>query len=537
MKTDSKRIQMPSRKSEALEFMKGMQTSFESIAQMVTSRAREIPDRPCVLFYDQTITYRQLNERANRAANFLKAQGVKKGDIVSLMIMNAPEVYDCMLGIQKLGAIAGLINFALKGPEIAYVLDDAKPSIVFVGSDFMSEFARGYAAASNKPVVVEVETKAEHQENLATWTLAGIHATYPSDEALVPQKPEDPFLLVYSSGTTGKPKGILLSNKGQLSVCRSMSLLGLVEGGDIMLILLPMFHINPICVWSFPMMYAGQTLCIRTAFSPDDFWTAITENSVTILMGVPAMYNYVYYAIDPGTVDRQALKLRWAFCGAAPLSVELIKGFKDKFDVDIVEGYGLSEGTGLTSANPPLAKRKAGSIGLPVSGQAVEIMDDHLNILPIGERGEICVRGDANMVGYLNRPDATREALQDGWLRTGDIGRMDEEGYLYIVDRKKDMINRGGENIYPREIEVVLEEVPEITAVAVIGVPDEALGERVKAVIETQKPGILTADDVKAYLSDKLAQYKIPEIFDFMDQIPRNPTGKILKKDLRPQGS
>ncbi len=533
MSAPGKRKKIPIMPIEKLEFLKEKQTDFKSVAEMIVVRAQEIPDHPHVLYYDRVITYSQTNDKANRVANFLKKQGIQKGDIVSLLIMNSPEIYDCMFGVQKIGAVAGSINFALKGPEIAYVLDDSKPKVVFVGSEFMDEFAKGYHAASHHPMVVEIKTETQHQQTLAETTLDEIMQVYPTDEALVSQQPDDPFLLLYSSGTTGRPKGILLSNQGQLSICRDMTQFGLVQGNDIMLILLPMFHINPISVWTYPMTFCGQTLCIRKAFSPKDFWPAIIENGVTILMGVPAMYNYVYYSIDPLSIDRSRLKLNWAFCGSAPLSVDLIHGFKEKFGVDIIEGYGLTEGTGVSTANPPLGKRKIGSVGLPLWEQQAEIMDDRLNPMPIGERGEICIKGDANMLSYLNKPEATSETLQDGWLRTGDIGYMDDEGYFFIVDRKKDMINRGGENIYPSEIEAVLVSHPDIVAVAVIGVPDEALGERVKAVLEISSPGILTEDDVKAYLSDKLANYKIPEFVEFMEQIPRNPTGKILKKDLR----
>jgi len=533
MAASNNRISLPIVPLNELPFLKGIQQEFNSVAEMIVSRAGEMPDRCCVMYYDQRITYAQINEKANRVAHYLKAKGVEKGDTVSLMILNSPEIYDCMFGVQKLGAVASSINFALKGPEIAYVLDDSRPRIVFVGSEFMAEFARGYELASHKPIVVEVKTSIDHSEKLAETTLSNILDTYPSDETLVPQQPDDPFLLLYSSGTTGRPKGILLSNKGQLSICRDMTRLGLVSGEDIMLILLPMFHINPICVWTFPMIFCGQTLCIRSAFSPQDFWPAIIDNGVTILQGVPAMYNYVYYTIDPSTIDMSSLKLSWAFCGAAPLSVDLISGFKERFNVDILEGYGLSEGNGVSSANPALGKRKVGSIGLPLPEQEIEIKDRSLNNLPTGERGEICIRGDSNMIAYLNQPEATVETLQDGWLRTGDVGYMDEEGYIYIVDRIKDMINRGGENIYPREIEVVLEAHPDITAVAVIGVPDEALGERVKAVIELDQSDSLSEEDIKTFLQDKLAKYKIPEFIVFMEEIPRNPTGKILKKELR----
>jgi long-chain acyl-CoA synthetase len=277
----------------------------------------------------------------------------------------------------------------------------------------------------------------------------------------------------------------------------------------------------------------GQTICIRNAFSPDDFWPAIIENKITIFMGVPAMYNYVYYSIDASTIDISKLKLKFAFSGAAPLSVELIKGFKEKFNIEIIEGYGLTEAVGVSTVNPPNGKRKAGSCGLALPGQEIEIMDYDNKSVPAGEKGEVCIKGTHNMIGYLNNPKATEGTIIDGWLHTGDIGYMDEEGFLFVVDRKKDMINRGGENIYPREIEMVIEAHPDVMAVAVIGIPDDALGERVKAVIEPLKPDILTPKIVKEYLKDKLAKYKIPEFIEITDNIPRNPTGKILKYKLR----
>ena len=519
---------------EDYDFLNSLQTEFTSVAEMIVTRAREISDRIHVRFNDESRTYAETNSKANQTANFLKKTGAGQGDVISLMIMNSPEIYDVMFGAQKLGCVAGLINFALKGPEIEHVLNDSKPKIVFVGSEFTDEFSKGFEASLHKPMVVEVVTGTEPAINFAHTTLGAIQKSYPDTEALIPQELDDPFLLIYSSGTTGLPKGILLSNRAQLSVCRDLTRLGLVTGNDIMLILLPMFHSNPICVWTFPITFCGQALCIRKAFSPEDFWPAITEYGITILMGVPAMYNYVYHSIDPDSVMREKLKLKWAFCGAAPITVELIRGFKERFDVDIIEGYGLTEGCGVSAANPPLGNRKAGSIGLALPEQEIRIMNDQLEELPLGQRGEICIKGNANMNAYLNNAEATGDTLENGWMRTGDIGYQDKDGYFYVVDRKKDMINRGGENIYPREIEIVLEELPEVMAVAVVGVPDDALGERVKAVLEVSKQNsLLTPDAVKKYLSNKLADYKIPEIIEFMEQIPRNPTGKILKTKLR----
>ncbi|HOJ52203.1 MAG TPA: AMP-binding protein [Syntrophales bacterium] len=420
----------------------------------------------------------------------------------------------------------------LKGPEIAYVLDDSKPKVVFVGSDYMTEFARGLGLARHKPFVVEVETEVLHEEKVAAMTLNDILENYPTQECLVEQDPDDPFMLLYSSGTTGLPKGILLSNRNQMAICRGKAMFGLAEPGDVILIILPMFHVNPLCVWTYPTIYLGLTVCIRKAFSPKEFWSVLTRYGVTTLQGVPAMYAYVYNIADPATIEFDKLKLRLAYTGAAPMPVELIRGFKTKYGVEVIDGYGLTEATGV-STSCSLVPENIGSIGVAFPGLEVEIMDKDNRLLPYGEKGEICVKGEAVMLGYLNNPEATAEAIKDGWLHTGDMGWMDERGYVYISGRKKEMINRGGENIYPREIEIPLEKHPAIEEVAVIGAPDPALGERVRAVIRRREGFELTAEEVKAYLADKIAKYKIPEYIDFVQDFPRNPTGKILKEELK----
>jgi len=518
---------------EQLSVLKGKKIEFESLAEMLVSRAAEIPDKPYVLFYDQIITYRQVNERANRVANFLKSKGIGKGDIVSFLVLNSPENFYIMFGIQKIGAIAGAVNFMLQGPEIAYLLDDSKPRIVFVGSEFMKPFAAGYGQASHKPAVVEVVTGTEHTFKPIETTLADILQHFPDDETLVPQRPDDPFLLLYSSGTTGRPKGILLKNKGELSLCKAIASTNAAREGDVFLMVLPFFHVNPICVWTYPLLYGGLTICLRKTPSPNDFWEPILDYGVTIVMGVPALYAFVLFCVDPATIDRSRLKLRYAFSGAAPMPVDLINTFKEKFNVEIIEGYGLSEACGMSTINPPLGKRKPGSIGVAMPGSEVKILDDYNREMPIGEKGEICVRGDQVMICYFNQPEATRDSIKDGWLRTGDMGYMDEEGFIFIVDRKKDMINRGGENIYPREVEMAIETHPKVREVSVIGVPDPALTEQVKAYIISHEKGSLTYEELKAFLKERLARYKIPTQMEFVDDLPRTPTGKVLKKALR----
>lgn len=533
IKADGKKVIIKTWPLDQISILKGKKFEFDSLAEMVVARATEIPDKTFIYFYDQIITYKQVNERANRVANFLKSKGIKKGDVVSFLVLNSPENFYIMFGIQKLGAISGAINFMLQGPEIAYLLDDAKPKIVFVGSEFMKPFAAGYEQATHKPIVVEIVTGMEHTFKPVETTLLDILQKYPADEALVPQKPDDPFLLLYSSGTTGQPKGILLKNAGQLTLCKGMASANFYREGDVMLMLLPYFHVNPICVWTFPFMFAGQTICLRKGPSPNDFWEPILNYGVTIVMGVPALYTFVLLVVDPNTIDRSRLKLRYAFSGAAPMSVDLINTFQNKFNTEIIEGYGLSEAHGMSTANPPLGKRKPGSVGVAIPGTEVKIMDDDNNEMPTGEPGEICVKGDPVMIGYFNQPEATRETIKGEWLHTGDMGKMDEEGFIFIVDRKKDMINRGGENIYPREVEIAIETHPKVREVAIIGVPDPALTEQVKAYIILHEKNSLTYEDLKEYLKTRIARYKIPTIVEFVDDLPRNATGKILKKDLR----
>jgi long-chain acyl-CoA synthetase len=517
---------------DELTLLHGKQIEFASIAEMVVVRATEIPDTDFVYYEDEVVSYAQVNSRSNRVANYLKQKGVVKGDIVSTMVLNSPEIYYTMFGTQKLGAVAGAINYMLKAPEIAYVLEDSKPKVAFVGSEYMVEFNAGIELSTHKPVVVEVVTEIEHQAHIAELTLKEILEKFPNDECIVPQALDDPTLLLYSSGTTGMPKGIVLSNKNELAICKGKAVVGLSEPNDVMMIILPMFHTNPLCVWTYPSIYLGLSLCIRRTFSPVDFWPAITRYGITTVQGVPAMYDYIFNAADPKTIEFDKLKLRLAYTGAAPMPIGLVKGFKEKFGVQVLDGYGLTEACGV-SASASGVPENWGAIGMAFPGLEVEIMDLDNQILPYGQKGEICIKGDAVMLGYLNKPEATAESLKGGWLHTGDMGYMDELGYVYISGRLKEMINRGGENIYPREIEIPLEKHPQIAEVAVVGAPDSALGERVRVCIVLRAESNLTAEDVKSYLADKIAKYKIPEIVDFMPEFPRNPTGKVLKHKLQ----
>lgn len=470
-----------------LPIMEGKKLYFDSVAEILVARAQEIPNKVYVYYYDDEVTFAQMNERSNKVANYLKEKGVAKGDIVSVMVLNSPETLYSNFGAQKLGAIAGQVNYMLMPPEIAYVLDDSKPKAVFVSSEYMDKFAKGVELAQHKPIVIEVETGVEHDAKLAETTMRKILDQYPADEALTPQSGNDPVLLIYSSGTTGQPKGVLLSNR---NVC--FENIVMVRGnsfqpGDKFLMLAPMFHVSPLCNYTYPFMYMGQSLVIRKAFSPQDFWPSVMKYGITFVWGTPAMWMYVLNEIDPATIDYDKVKLRVAYAGGAAVPKELFEILNDRFGITLFDGYGLTEnsGFGAWTANLPV---KYGSIGHGIPGEMdLEIMDENNNILPYGEKGEICLKGELVMIGYLNKPEATAEAIKDDWLHTGDLGYMDEEGYIFFMGRLKEMINRGGENIYPREIEVPLEAHPKIAQVAVVGKPDPDLGERVKACIILQE--------------------------------------------------
>ena len=526
------RAKLPYIPLEQQPYLAGRQLDFESIGQMLTVRSRETPQAPHVYYYDQTLTYKDTNDQANKVANYLKAKGIHKGDIIAVMMANSPEIYYAMWGAHKLGAIAMCVPNMFRGPEIAYILDDAKPKVAFVGSDCMTEFLKGLDQADTKPAVVEAAGKTHADVPAVQDTLADILTAFPADECLVKQDPEDIFLLLYSSGTTGRPKGILLANRAGLSLCRDQNRSGIVTGNDVMLLILPMYHCCPLCVFTYPLSYAGQAICIRQ-FSVTDFWPTVIQYGITIVMAVPTMLEYILNRIDPQSVDLSKVKIRYANTGAGPLALSTRKRLKEQYNIDLLVGYGLTEGGGGCCVEPPLGRYKEGSCGLPYPEQQLEIIDEQGQILPDNQIGEICIKGANVMSGYLNKPEEYAKAMAGGFLHTGDVGYFDEEGYLFVTDRKGDLVVRGGENIYPREIEHVLETNRLIAEVAVIGVPDKLLGERLKAFIVPRVRGTVTADSVKAWLRERIADFKIPDYYEFVTALPRTATGKVQKFALR----
>jgi long-chain acyl-CoA synthetase len=343
--------------------------------------------------------------------------------------------------------------------------------------------------------------------------------------------PSDLAALVYTSGTTGRPKGAMLTHQNILADAWMLAELLPVGRGDVLGMVLPLFHVNAQVVTTVVPLLIGAQIAMWDRFSASSFWGTVAEFEPVTFSAVPTMLAALLHA--PGAESAETNTLRFVICGAAPLSPALFRRFEEKFGLAILEGYGLTEATCCSTLNPFLGPRKIGSIGIPTRGQEVAILDVGGGVAPAGERGEVCVRGPNVMSGYYNRPDATAEALRDGWLHTGDIGYRDSDGFFFLVDRKKDMIIRGGENIYPREIEDVLLEHPTVQAAAVIGRPDEVRGEEVHAVVVLE-PGSELAD-VEAHCRERLAGFKVPSTWQVVDELPKTSTGKIDKKPLREQ--
>ena len=496
-----------------------------NMRELIELYQEERADQACILWRDEEITYRQLNERVNRVANGLKAMGIKKGDVVSVYLPNCPDYFYVWFGILKLGAVFGPINALFKGDEVRHVLSDSGAVAVITSEILIDTInaAREACPALRHIVCLEGETEGvsayadllEHPAELAPVEIAG----------------NDLAAIVYTSGTTGKPKGAMLSHWNYVwDTMASSELVPVPLGEGRLGLILPLFHANA-QVTSLTQFLTGGSVAMWERFSPSDFWETVDRYQPRTFSAVPTMLSILLAAPVKEGLDISCLD--FVISGAAPLPVEVMRRFEQAFGLRILEGYGLTEGTCVSALNPYWGVRKPGSIGMPIRGQPMRIVDDDMNGLPAGEYGEIVVKGPNVMQGYFNNPEATADTIVDGWLRTGDMGYMDEDGYFFIVDRKKDMIIRGGENIYPREIEEVLFTHPQIAEATVIGRVDAVWGEQVVAVVVPVSGAALTADDVISFCKERLADYKLPYEVIFRQTLPTSLTGKVQKKVLR----
>jgi long-chain acyl-CoA synthetase len=493
----------------------------ENLATILTDTAARHGDRTAFKLDDLELTYSVLDNSSARIAALLEARGLEPGDRVGLMMPNVPYFPAIYYAVLRAGGIVVPMNVLLKGREVAFYLGDSGARFLFAWHDF-AEAAEAGASEAGAETILVVPGEFEQM----------VMAHEPREE-VAGSSADDTAVILYTSGTTGKPKGAELTHANLRRNCTvTQTTLGEFSHEDVLLGALPLFHtFGQTCTMNSAVAI-GACVTMLPRFDPDKALRIVERDRVTVFQGVPTMYNAMLHADAADSVDASCLRL--CMSGGAAIPVELIRGFEEKFGCAILEGYGLSETSPVASFNHPDRVRKPGSIGTPIKGVEMQVWGDDGNELPQGEIGEIVIRGHNVMKGYWERPEATEEAIDDdGWFRTGDMAQVDEDGYFFIVDRKKDLIIRGGYNVYPREVEEVLYEHPAIQEAAVVGVPDESLGEEVGAAVVLKKGESLDAEELKAYVREQVAAYKYPRKVWFEEELPKGPTGKILKREIQ----
>jgi len=490
-----------------------------NLASTITERAAADPAAVAVRLADLELTYAELDDRSARLAAALRQKGLQRGDRVGVMLPNVLEFPIAYYGVLRAGGVVVPMNVLLKQREIAFYLEDSGAKLLLAWHGFGTDAREGAAAAGAELVEVEPQSFAELLDEQKPETeLAG---TEEGDTAVI----------LYTSGTTGKPKGAELTH---FNLSRNAEIASettcTVKRGDVVLGSLPLFHSFGQTVSMNASLRVGATLTLLPKFDPGEALEIMQRDDVTHFYGVPTMYGALLH--HPGREDFDTSSLRICITGGASMPVEVLRGFEEAFDCELLEGYGLSETSPVASSNHPGRPRKPGSIGTPLREVEMKVVDENDNEVPQGEVGEIVIRGHNVMKGYWQRPDATEETMRGGWFHSGDMARVDEEGYFFIVDRKKDLIIRGGYNVYPREVEEVLYEHPKIREAAVLGVPHDQWGEEIGAAVVLHEGEELSPEEVSSYVKERIAAYKYPRLVWFMDDLPKGPTGKILKREI-----
>lgn len=494
----------------------------QGIGNWTTVHAQRNPERLALVDGNtgRSIRFGELEQRTNALAGALRARGVRQGDRVAVLALNSPHFLEVAIAVAKLGAIFVPINFRLTAPEVRYILDDAAPAVLFASTQVL-ETARAAAAGSLVREVVEIAS-------------AEKRAAGDAERAPVRVGSDDVASLMYTSGTTGFPKGAMLTHGNHL--WNAFTHFAMTEGltpRDVSLVAAPLFHIGAFGIFTLPLIYLGGTSVILESFHPASWLEAVERHRPTLAFCVPAMWAAIAAA---GLAGRDLSSLRCTISGGAPCPLVLIRQLREHGMV-FTEGFGLTETAPVASAlGADEVIAHAGSVGKPIAHVAYRIVADDGRDVATGEVGELLIRGPNVFVGYWQKPQATREVLdEDGWFHTGDLARVDERGYYFIVDRKKDMVISGGENVYPAEVEQILYQRPEIAEVAVLGTPDPKWGEAVTAVVVLKAGQQLGADELIAWARQRLAGFKCPRVVRFVDSLPRTATGKLLKRELRQQ--
>jgi len=492
-----------------------------NLASNLAETTRAHADRAAVRVDDAVMTYRELDEASARVAGLLHERGLKPGDRVGIMMPNVAEVPVVYYGVLRAGGIVVPMNPLLKAREVAYYLGDSGAGLIFAWHTFANEARGGAEHAKAEPIVVD------------SVSFPDLLASVAPDYEVADTDDEDTAVILYTSGTTGHPKGAELTH-GNLISNTDVTTTDIVGAhpDDVIFGGLPLFHVFGQTAALNVAVASGACLTLLPRFDAGHALRIVADHRVTVFEGVPTMYVALLHAPDRADYDTSALRM--CVSGGAALPVEVLRAFEEAFGIPVLEGYGLSETSPVASFNHPDREHKPGSIGTPIRDVRMQVVDGDDHEVPQGEVGEIVIRGPNVMKGYWQRPEATTEAIRDGWFHTGDLARVDSDGYFYIVDRKKDLIIRGGYNVYPREIEEVLYEHPAVAEAAVIGLPHPSLGEEVGAAVALKPGASVTDEELRDFVKGQVAAYKYPRHVWIADSLPKGPTGKIQKRDIVP---
>jgi long-chain acyl-CoA synthetase len=485
-----------------------------NLASILLDSASSRGDASALKLDDAEVSYSMLDGASAHIAGLLRERGVGPGDRVGIMLPNVPYFAVCYYGVLRAGAVVVPMNVLLKGREVAFYCSDPESKVLFAWHDFAEAAQAGAEQAGTDCILV----KPGEFEQLV--------GEAPAVTEVADRAEDDTAVILYTSGTTGKPKGAELTHA---NLRRNVEIAaGLFDlGADaVTLGALPLFHSFGQTCGLNATISGGGLLTLIPRFDPVKALEIIQRDKVTVFEGVPTMYAAILNVPNAGDYDTSSLKI--CVSGGAALPVEVLRGFEEKFNCKVLEGYGLSETSPVASFNHPDRERKPGSIGTPIDGVEMKLADESNGV------GEIAIRGHNVMKGYWGNPDATKEVMREGWFHTGDMAQVDEDGYYFIVDRKKDMIIRGGYNVYPREVEEVLYEHPAVREAAVVGVPHDELGEEVGAAVALKEGAKADADELQAFVKEQVAAYKYPRRIWFVDELPKGPTGKILKREIDP---
>ncbi|ENJ6135183.1 fatty acid--CoA ligase family protein [Bacillus cereus] len=503
-----------------------------NLVQSLAETAKKKGDKPAYIFMDQSVSYDQLNKMVTRFSSNLAEMGIGKGDNVALVVGNSPHFLVGLYGTMKAGATVIPVNPIYTADEMHYILQNGDVKTIIVLDVLLPVIQSLTTRLPSLENIIICETSSDfnHTETkkMKTFTrmIGAGDVTYEGPEL----DEEDVAVILYTSGTTGKPKGAMLTHKNLYSNANDVASYLQYTADDRVVAALPMFHVFCLTVAVNAPIVNGATILMLPKFSPKEVFRICRTYEPTIFAGVPTMYNYLYLFEEASAEDVKTLRL--CISGGASMPVALLQNFEKRFGVIVSEGYGLSEASPVTCFNPLDRPRKPGSIGTNIWHVENKIVNELGEEVPVGAVGELIVRGPNVMKGYYNAPEDTAATLKDGWLYTGDLAKMDEEGYFYIVDRKKDIVLVGGYNVYPREVEEVLYMHESVAEVVVIGVPDENLGEAVRAYVVLKQTNV-TEEELMHYCTLHLAKYKVPKSIEFLTELPKNTTGKLLRRALR----